>query len=102
MRPTPRKAVTMQPWFKDMISGLESLSLDSEADRETLWMALESTLSGMHTTRVNELISDEAKNLAYAYEVKHKITQNEYTCEHGRNLAKFCGQCLADSYPGGN
>lgn len=59
----------MQPWFKDLMSGCESLSLDSEADRQTLWMNLESMLSGMRTARVNSLISDQAKERAMGYEI---------------------------------
>ena len=58
----------MMPWFRDLMLGCESLSLDSEADRETLWMNLESMLSGMRLQYVNSLISDEAKKRAYEYE----------------------------------
>lgn len=59
------------PWFKDLMLGCESLSLDSEADRKTLWMNLESMLSGMRMKYVNSLISDEAKERAYNYEMAH-------------------------------
>lgn len=58
----------MPDWFKQVMSGCESLSLDSPTDRDMLWIILSSHLMGRRTERINSLLSDMGREFAYQRE----------------------------------